>query len=181
MLLSAWEDECIQEQLKRMPFGMPITHETWLWRRARETHVHQVHCMPCAQCKCCVLWWSCVCPELTRTCKHSYTLNSLWILVRIWVFSNYNIALAVTSSQMGWSFSLYLYPGDDVLQRCCTSIRCIRAPPTMQNIYWVQYTDIALRNIAKVPKVALPCHLKYSEGPKLRCSLLPQMKNIFPK
>ena len=43
---------------------------------------------------------------------------------------------------------------------------CIRAPPTMQNVYWVQYT---MCNIAKVPNVAVSRRLKYSEGPKLRC------------
>ena len=69
-----------------------------------------------------------------------------------------------------------IYPGDDTLQRCCTSIRYVRAQPTMQSLYWVQYTETAPYNIAKVPNVVIPRRRKYSASLKLRCFSPPQTK-----
>ena len=61
-----------------------------------------------------------------------------------------------------YSSYLSLYPGDDVLQRYRASIRYVRALPTMQSLYAVQYTDIVLQYTC-------------SEGPKRRHFSPPQI------
>ena len=69
-----------------------------------------------------------------------------------------------------WTGNQYLYLSDDVLQRRCACVEGVRALPTMQNVYSVQYRDIALCNIAKLENVTVPCRIKdYSECPERLC------------
>ena len=62
-------------------------------------------------------------------------------------------------------FICFLDPGDDVHQRHCACVQCVRALPTMQSVNSVQYRNIALSKTS-----LFLATLNIAEGLKLRCS-----------